>query len=269
MIQRGLFYIECFSEKTEAQSDGENQDGLESGLDDKGDSIELPESAQTIQPSDDADTSDFSEHEEWTEEDYKTHMIDPRQEVVLDHNDWEDLLKIMGTPISVSIKNTFALHHAQRESIKDLISNDNDNLEGFSFIIHSNLAGLPKISVKNLEGLLSDSSLMFTELIDILTQSAKYIARQEEKERIPYFFLDHLFEKVIYLEAVNSTKDNWRLEELNQKFQLYETNPPQLARGSVLEDDEYIIIPWQYDIHDYNLHIDEYLSYSRPQLQVR
>lgn len=264
MVQRGLFYIECSVEKSETSEAGEIQEGLENGLDSKGEEVELSNLSQTIPPSENVDTTDGTEQKEWTEEDYKTHLIDPREEIILEKNDWEDLFKVMSPHLS-SIKNTFAVHHLQRESIKDLILKVN-NLDQ---VIYSNLVGLPKISVNNLEGLLSDSSLAFTELVDILTGSAQYFARQEEKEGIPYFFLENLFEKVVYLEAVNSPKDNWTLDQLDGKYTFYESNPPQLAGGTVLEDEEYIVIPWQYDIHDYNLHIDEYLSYSRPQLQVR
>lgn len=205
----GTGYIYCPPQEEHSQNAEEEQtphEGFENGIDLEGSTLqEIPQGLDHIEPTKDTELQDGLNLSTFNHDDYINHLIDPRQEVILDYGLWRALMPFIHKKLTYSMKNRFALHHAQRASIQDLVSPE--ALESDAPLhLYDGLMESIKISYSNMIRYAS-----FEISAEQLLRAAEHIALLEQEAAVPIFFKDFLFLKVAYYEGMQKTKMNWTL----------------------------------------------------------
>lgn len=221
-VQRGSLVLECRSNGTVGARNetDETKEGFENGLDQTTEEgFEANESVQNIPPSTDADESSLAAVEKWSDNDYINNLIDPRQEVILNHETWDLLLYVM-SPSFNTVKNIFAIHHLQRDSIKDLVVS---YIPALNPAIYTNLFDTIKYSAYSFEKISKSNFDMLDSLAYLTNIAEKSFKIEQERLSInpnatPIFFNNTLFEQVLYKEATERTKDSWTAQEMTGDF---------------------------------------------------
>ncbi len=220
-VPRGLFYIFCEGGGllTSATASFKNRDGFANGLDDvdqEGLALEGPY-ASALSPQEDVTQVDPQNRRSSTlsDESLLKDLIDPRQEVIISRKVWESLAPILNTE-RADLKNLYALHHMQRESIADLIAPDSGSTTYLS--LYSNIEGGISIFAPSLAqsaSLFEVDDLLYS-IQNLLRDSPSNDGPLNDLKIAPNFLNDNLYSKIMYLEAVQNTKPGWTLKSPTQ-----------------------------------------------------